>query len=177
MGLFSSLRSLAAPSFDPQKAIMTIVVAAVKADGQVADEEVMRIRSMCARSPIFRTNSVDQDTAIINFADSVTTQLGHDAIVQAGRRRLRPILMTTLTTVLGLTPLAIGLGEGSELQSPLARVVVGGLLASTAITLVLIPAIYLMVERRREARRARRDLRSTAPARPALGPRRVLKAG
>ena len=83
MGLFSSLRSLAAPSFDPQKAIMTIVVAAVKADGQVADEEVMRIRSMCARSPIFRTNSVDQDTAIINFADSVTTQLGHDAIVQA----------------------------------------------------------------------------------------------
>ena len=75
-------------------AIMTIVVAAVKADGQVADEEVMRIRSMCARSPIFRTNSVDQDTAIINFADSVTTQLGHDAIVQAAQR-LTPELRET----------------------------------------------------------------------------------
>ncbi len=76
-----------------------------------------------------------------------------EAIVQAGRRRLRPILMTTLTTALGLVPLAIGLGEGSELQAPLARVVVGGLLSSTAITLLFVPSLYLVVERRLLARR------------------------
>ena len=65
-----------------------------------------------------------------------------DAVAEAGRRRLRPILMTTLTTVLGLMPLALGIGEGADAQAPLARAVVGGLLGSTLITLVLIPAMY-----------------------------------
>jgi HAE1 family hydrophobic/amphiphilic exporter-1 len=65
-----------------------------------------------------------------------------DAMIEAGRRRLRPILMTTLTTILGLLPLALGIGEGSEAQAPLARAVVGGLTASTLITLVLIPVVY-----------------------------------
>ena len=75
-----------------------------------------------------------------------------DALLQAGQRRLRPILMTSLTTALGLLPLAIGLGEGSEIQAPLARVVVGGLLTSTLITLVFVPSLYLLVERRKERR-------------------------
>lgn len=66
----------------------------------------------------------------------------HDAVIEAGRRRLRPILMTTLTTILGLMPLALGIGEGAEAQAPLARAVVGGLFGSTLITLVLIPAVY-----------------------------------
>lgn len=65
-----------------------------------------------------------------------------DAVAEAGRRRLRPILMTTLTTVLALLPLAFGIGEGADAQAPLARSVVGGLTASTLITLVLIPAVY-----------------------------------
>ncbi|MCC5829432.1 MAG: efflux RND transporter permease subunit [Phycisphaeraceae bacterium] len=65
-----------------------------------------------------------------------------DAVTEAGRRRLRPILMTTLTTILALLPLAMGIGEGAEAQAPLARAVIGGLLASTAITLLLIPAVY-----------------------------------
>ena len=65
-----------------------------------------------------------------------------DALTEAGRRRLRPILMTTLTTILGLMPLALGLGEGSDAQAPLARAVVGGLTGSTLITLVLIPVVY-----------------------------------
>ena len=65
-----------------------------------------------------------------------------DALIEAGRRRVRPILMTTLTTILGLLPLALGLGEGSDAQAPLARAVVGGLTGSTLITLVLIPAVY-----------------------------------
>ncbi len=65
-----------------------------------------------------------------------------EAVVEAGRRRLRPILMTTLTTILGLLPLAMGIGEGAQAQAPLARAVVGGLTFSTLVTLVLIPAVY-----------------------------------
>jgi HAE1 family hydrophobic/amphiphilic exporter-1 len=65
------------------------------------------------------------------------------AVTQAAARRLRPILMTTLTTVLGLLPLALGIGAGAEIQAALARVVLGGLVASTAVTLLFIPALYL----------------------------------
>jgi HAE1 family hydrophobic/amphiphilic exporter-1 len=65
-----------------------------------------------------------------------------EAIEEAGRRRLRPILMTAATTMLALVPLAIGLGEGGEAQAPLARAVLGGLFSSTLITLVVIPVVY-----------------------------------
>jgi hydrophobic/amphiphilic exporter-1 (mainly G- bacteria), HAE1 family len=68
------------------------------------------------------------------------------AIEVAGRHRLRPILMTSLCTGLGLVPMAIGIGEGAELQAPLARVVIGGLLTSTMITLVFVPAMYTLFE-------------------------------
>lgn len=66
-----------------------------------------------------------------------------DAVIEAGRLRLRPILMTTTATVLGLLPLAFGIGSGAEIQAPLARVVVGGLTASTLVTLVLVPVAYV----------------------------------
>lgn len=66
-----------------------------------------------------------------------------EAVVESGRFRLRPILMTTLTTVLGLLPLSFGWGAGGEIQAALARVVIGGLTASTLITLVLIPVVYV----------------------------------
>jgi HAE1 family hydrophobic/amphiphilic exporter-1 len=69
-----------------------------------------------------------------------------EAIIAAGRRRLRPILMTASSTVLGLLPLAIGLAEGGETQAPLARVVVGGLLISMLVSLLLIPVIYSLFE-------------------------------
>lgn len=71
-----------------------------------------------------------------------------DAVVAAGRVRLRPILMTTLTTLLGLLPMAIGIGEGSESNVPLARAVVGGLAVSTVFTLVLVPILYTVFKRR-----------------------------
>ncbi|HET7618622.1 MAG TPA: efflux RND transporter permease subunit [Vicinamibacterales bacterium] len=69
-----------------------------------------------------------------------------EAVEQAGRTRLRPIVMTTLTTILGLVPMSLGIGEGSELQAPLARVVIGGLAASTLITLVVVPTVYTLFE-------------------------------
>ena len=68
------------------------------------------------------------------------------AIEVAGRHRLRPILMTSLCTALGLVPMALGIGEGAELQAPLARVVIGGLMTSTLITLVFVPAMYTVFE-------------------------------
>lgn len=71
-----------------------------------------------------------------------------EAIEEAGRRRLRPILMTALTTILGLVPLALGLGEGGEAQAPMARAVIGGLLSATLITLVIVPVIYALFERK-----------------------------
>ncbi|MFQ5641526.1 MAG: efflux RND transporter permease subunit, partial [bacterium] len=71
-----------------------------------------------------------------------------EAIKESGRVRLRPIMMTTLTTVLGLLPLALGLGEGSELRAPMAITVIGGLLVSTMLTLVVIPVVYSLVDRK-----------------------------
>jgi HAE1 family hydrophobic/amphiphilic exporter-1 len=69
-----------------------------------------------------------------------------EAVETAGRTRLRPILMTSLATALGLVPMSLGIGEGSELQVPLARVVIGGLTTSLLITLVLVPTVYTLFE-------------------------------
>ncbi len=69
------------------------------------------------------------------------------AIEEAGRRRLRPILMTAMTTITGLIPLAIGFGEGGEAQAPMARAVIGGLCSSTLITLIFVPVVYSIFER------------------------------
>ena len=75
-----------------------------------------------------------------------------EAVKLAGRTRLRPIFMTMLTTVLGLTPMALAFGSGSEMRAPMARTVIGGLLVSTVFTLVLIPVLYAMFESRRQKR-------------------------
>ncbi|MDA0746017.1 MAG: efflux RND transporter permease subunit [bacterium] len=70
-----------------------------------------------------------------------------DAIVQAGSVRLRPILMTTATTVLGLLPMALGLGEGAEIRTPMAITVVAGLTSATLLTLIVIPTVYSLLAR------------------------------
>jgi multidrug efflux pump subunit AcrB len=70
-----------------------------------------------------------------------------EAMIEAGRTRLRPILMTTIATIFGLIPMALGIGEGSETNLPLARAVIGGLTFSTFFTLFLVPALYTVLDR------------------------------
>ncbi len=82
-------------------------------------------------------------TNVLRRRDNVPLR---EAVETAGRTRLRPILMTTLATILGLVPMSLGFGEGAELQAPLARVVIGGLTASTLITLVFVPTVYTIFE-------------------------------
>ena len=88
---------------------------------------------------------------VSNAIDGVKQQRNHgmtvgDAMVDAGKDRIRPIFMTTLTTVGGMIPLAFATGASSGYQSPLAVVIISGLLFSTFITLILIPSIYLVFE-------------------------------
>ncbi|MBN2619928.1 efflux RND transporter permease subunit [candidate division WOR-3 bacterium] len=75
----------------------------------------------------------------------------YDAVVEAGRVRLRPILMTALTTIFGLIPMALGVGAGNELRAPMARSVIGGLVLSTFLTLVFIPVLYTLFEKKKKA--------------------------
>jgi HAE1 family hydrophobic/amphiphilic exporter-1 len=77
-----------------------------------------------------------------------------EAILEAGRVRLRPIIMTTATTVLGLTPLALGIGAGADLRAPLAVAVIGGLISATLLTLIVVPVIYASLESLRGLSRA-----------------------
>ena len=79
-----------------------------------------------------------------------------EAVIRAGRIRLRPILMTSLTTICGLIPMALGLGEGAEANASLAIAVIGGLSVSTVLTLVFVPTLYMIVENWRASRRLKR---------------------
>ena len=79
-----------------------------------------------------------------------------DAVIAGGKSRLRPVLMTSLTTILGMVPMAMGIGEGSETWQPMGISVVGGLLVSTFLTLFIVPALYAMMEGRKERRAARK---------------------
>jgi multidrug efflux pump subunit AcrB len=91
---------------------------------------------------------VNNAILLIEYAEQYRHAKGlslEDAVVEAGAVRLRPILMTTLTTVFGMLPLALGIGEGSELMQPLAIAVIGGLSFSTILTLIVIPGAYVML--------------------------------
>jgi len=93
---------------------------------------------------------VSNGVLLVDYTN-VLRRKGHplsDAVITASRIRLRPILMTSLATVFGLLPMAIGLGTGGETNAPLARAVVGGLSVSTFLTLFLIPTIYMILEER-----------------------------
>ena len=103
---------------------------------------------------------VSNGVLLVDFANVLRERDGLDiatAIVRAGRTRLRPILMTTVATIVGLVPMALGIGEGSETNLPLARAVIGGLMVSTFFTLFLVPALYSIADRYRRPHPAGQD--------------------
>ena len=109
---------------------------------------------------------VNNAIVLVDYTNLLRREHGYklrEAVVASGMRRLRPILMTTITTVLGLTPMALGLGEGGELQAPMARVVIGGLTTSTLITLIFIPVVYFTLEGWSEKAGARSEAQSGTP--------------
>ncbi|MFH0772279.1 MAG: efflux RND transporter permease subunit [Candidatus Omnitrophota bacterium] len=90
---------------------------------------------------------VDNGIVLIDYVNLLIRERGktvYDALIEGGRVRLKPIVITSLTTVLGLVPLAFGIGDDSGIQSPMAITVIGGMLVSTFLTLLVIPAIYLI---------------------------------
>jgi multidrug efflux pump subunit AcrB len=94
---------------------------------------------------------VSNSVLLVDFANN-RMQEGmplEEAVIEAGRLRIRPILMTSLATIIGLAPMALGLGEGSEANMPLARAVIGGLGVSTIMTLLFIPVVHATLRRRR----------------------------
>jgi len=88
----------------------------------------------------------------------------HDSLLQAGQVRLRPILMTTAAMIGGMTPLALGLGEGGETQAPMGRAIIGGVITSTLLTLVVVPVLYTYLDRLTEWRKARKARKAAAAA-------------
>jgi HAE1 family hydrophobic/amphiphilic exporter-1 len=93
---------------------------------------------------------VNDAIVLVDYANQLRRQgmAKLEALARAGRVRLRPILMTTATTVFGLLPMALGLGEGAELRTPMALTVIGGMITSTLLTLLVVPAVYAVLDRR-----------------------------
>ena len=89
---------------------------------------------------------VNNSILLVEFAEGLRARglRARDAVIEAGAERMRPILMTTLTTLLGMLPLALGIGEGTEMMQPLAIAVIGGLSLSTVLTLLVVPSAYLV---------------------------------
>ena len=92
---------------------------------------------------------------MVTFANG-QRELGQDALtaaLEAGRTRMRPVLMTALAMIIGMLPMSLGLGEGGEQNAPLGRAVIGGLIVATAATLLLVPVVYSILRRKPRVRR------------------------
>lgn len=113
MKFFSGLMGSTEPAFNTQKAVMTIVVAAIKVDGHISDEENRHLRTMCSGSPIFASNTKQEDDAVISFADNITSQLKEEAIAKAASA-LKPELRETAFAFACEMILADGMVGASE---------------------------------------------------------------
>jgi HAE1 family hydrophobic/amphiphilic exporter-1 len=109
---------------------------------------------------------VNNGIVLIDYINQLRKIHGYElwrAVIVGGRRRMRPVIMTALTTIFSMSPLALELGSGAEIWSPMARAVVGGLAASAFFTLTLIPIIYFIVERRLVKRAMKKGKIETGP--------------
>jgi HAE1 family hydrophobic/amphiphilic exporter-1 len=108
---------------------------------------------------------VNNAIVMIDYTNLLRTRYGvplHEAVIRGATSRLRPILMTSLTTILGLLPMALGIGEGAEFLAPLGQAISGGLITSTVVTLFIVPTLYWIIEHRLE-RRASASSELTSP--------------
>jgi multidrug efflux pump subunit AcrB len=103
---------------------------------------------------------------MVSFAREQMTEgkSAREAALQAGFVRMRPVLLTALAMIIGMIPMAIGLGEGGEQNAPLGRAVIGGLIFATFATLFFVPCVFSMIHGRRERRRHRGESQSLALA-------------
>ena len=105
---------------------------------------------------------VNNSILLVEFINRNRERLSRDnALVEAGKIRLRPILMTTVTTVVGMIPMSLGLGEGSETMAPMAISIMGGLTTSTIVTLILIPVLYAVIDDRKSLRHKKREIKDS----------------
>jgi len=113
---------------------------------------IMSLMGVIMMTGIVVSNSI----LIVEFAGTLHEEGKSllDAVVQSCKIRLRPILMTSLATLLGMIPMALGMEAGSEQYAPLARAVIGGLGVSVVVTVFLVPAVYLIIHGRREKQAA-----------------------
>jgi HAE1 family hydrophobic/amphiphilic exporter-1 len=139
---FESLRHPFVVMFSMPLAVVGVVAALVLTGTAIS---IMVLIGLVILAGIVVNNAIVLVDCAKQMRKSGMTTL--DALVEAGRLRLRPILMTTMTTVLGLFPMALGLGEGAEVRAPLAITLIGGLVLSTGLTLIVIPVVYAAFER------------------------------
>lgn len=105
---------------------------------------------------------VNNSILLVEFINRNRVELTRDlALVEAGKIRLRPILMTTTTTVVGMIPMSLGLGEGAETMAPMAISIIGGLITSTIVTLILIPVLYAAIDDRKSLRQHKREIKDS----------------
>jgi multidrug efflux pump subunit AcrB len=113
---------------------------------------------------------VNNSILLVEFAEGLRAKGAsrRDAMIEAGAERMRPIFMTTLTTMFGMFPLALGIGEGTEMMQPLAVAVIGGLSLSTVLTLLVVPSAYLVFHAAGDRAKGwivgRRDARDEVPS-------------
>ncbi len=104
---------------------------------------------------------VNNSILLVEFINQNKLSMGRaEALVAAGKQRLRPILMTTLTTIVGMIPLSLGYGEGGEVLAPMGISIIGGLTTSTLLTLIVIPCMYQIVEEGKDRKAARQQARA-----------------
>jgi HAE1 family hydrophobic/amphiphilic exporter-1 len=104
---------------------------------------------------------VNNSILLVEFINRNRELMSRDAaLIEAGKVRLRPILMTTTTTVVGMIPMALGIGEGAEVMAPMAISIIGGLITSTLVTLILTPVLYGAIDNRKSLRLEKRHLKN-----------------
>ncbi len=104
---------------------------------------------------------VNNSILLVEFINRNRELMSRDAaLIEAGKTRLRPILMTTTTTVVGMIPMALGIGEGAEVMAPMAISIIGGLITSTLVTLILTPVLYGAIDNRKSLRLEKRHLKN-----------------